>query len=224
MPLVDITSPPLEIAQGIGNPDLDIMTAWQASIGAETNLTGGWHIDSSFFGGWMDNLVVRDLEVDTYNDGDTVTTELQPYYLGVDGLAMGWEGLFRIRPSDTPWWGWVSVTISKALRRDVEGNLFPSDYDMPLAFTAVGAYTSVKVGKFLDVYKQHRKIFTHSMAYTCQESCTLQQRGEPNSDRYPAFFRLDLRVQKVWSKNGSTGCSTWMSTIPPIGPIVHSNI
>ena len=65
------------------------------------------HIDSSLFGGWMQDLVVRDLEVDTYNDGETITTELQPYYLGVQGLAYGWEGLFRYRPSDQPWWGWI---------------------------------------------------------------------------------------------------------------------
>ena len=56
----------------------------------------GWSVDTSIFGGWMDDLVVRDLEVDTYNNGDTVYTELQPYYLGVEGLAFGWEGLFRV--------------------------------------------------------------------------------------------------------------------------------
>lgn len=195
--------PPLErYAQGIGNPDLNVMTAWQASLGAETNLTGGWHIDSSFFGGWMDNLVVRDLEVDTYNDGDTVRTELQPYYLGVDGLALGWEGLFRIRPSDTPWWGWVSVTLSKALRRDASGNLFPSDYDMPIAFTAVGAYD---LGKNWEVSGRVQTTsgqpFTPFYGvYVPKEQYFTATRGDLNSDRYPAFFRMDLRVQKVWSK------------------------
>ena len=36
----------------------------------------------------LDGRFGRDFEVDTYNDGDTVTTELQPY-LGVE--AFGWE-------------------------------------------------------------------------------------------------------------------------------------
>ena len=195
--------PPLErYAQGIGNPDLNIMTAWQASMGLETNLTGGLHIDSSLFGGWMQDLVVRDLEVDTYNDGDTVTTELQPYYLGVQGLAYGWEGLFRYRPSDLPWWGWISVTLSKAMRLDENGRLFPSDYDMPIAFTAVGAYD---LGKDWEV--SARVQTTSGQPYTPfygvyvpRQQYFTATRGDLNSERYPAFFRLDVRAQKVWSR------------------------
>ena len=195
--------PPLErYAQGIGNPSLDIMKAWQGSVGAETNLTGGLHIDSSIFGGWMQDLVVRDLEVDTYNNDDTVTTELQPYYLGVQGLAFGWEGLFRVRPSDTPWWGWISVTLSKSLRLDDAGRLFPSDYDMPISLTAVGAYD---LGKSWEL--SARLQTTSGQPYTPfygvyvpRDQYFTATRGDLNSERYPAFLRLDLRAQKVWSR------------------------
>ncbi len=195
--------PPLErYAQGIGNPDLTIMSAWQASLGMERNFTGGLQIDSSIFGGWMDDLVVRDLEVDTYNDGDTVTTELQPYYLGVQGLAYGWEGLFRFRPSDTPWWGWISMTVSKSLRLDDSGRLFPSDYDMPLSFTAVGAYD---LGKDWELSARFQT--TSGQPYTPfygvyvpKDQYFTATRGDLNSERYPAFLRLDVRAQKVWSR------------------------
>ena len=82
--------PPLErYAQGIGNPNLDIMKAWQGSIGTEGELSNGISLDASVFGGHMTDLVVRDLEVDVYNNGDIVTTELQPYYLGWEAHFMG---------------------------------------------------------------------------------------------------------------------------------------
>lgn len=196
--------PPLErYAQGIGNPNLGIMTAWQASVGTEYSFLDGLSIDSSLFSGWMNNLVVRNLEVDTYNDGNTVTTELQPYYLGVQGFAVGWEGLIRLRPDQRNWWGWVSMTLSKALRMDEYGNIFPSDYDQPISFTAVGAYD---LGKDWEISGKVQA--TSGQPYTPLYGVYVPTdeyftaiRGDLNSARYPYYFRVDTRVQKVWNRN-----------------------
>ena len=63
--------PPIErYAQGIGNPDLNLMKEmasqrrWRRGVGLWST-TG--HI---IFAGYMDDLVIRDLEVDTYNSGE----------------------------------------------------------------------------------------------------------------------------------------------------------
>ena len=140
--------PPIErYAQGIGNPNLDLMKAWQMSIGGEGELGYGIQIDTSVFTGYMTDLVIRDLEVDTYNSGERISSELQPYYLGVTGLSYGWELLMRIKPNQFPFWGWVSLTTSKAWRLDDSGRRFPSDYDQPLSLTVVGAYDLPKNGR-----------------------------------------------------------------------------
>jgi hypothetical protein len=197
-------APPLErYAQGIGNPDLEIMKAWQASIGTEGELFPGVQIDSSVFGGWMDDLVVRDLEVDFYNDGETARTELQPYYLGVTGIAYGWEALIRILPGQRPWWGWLSLTAARALRVDEEGRSFPGDYDQPISVTAVGAYD---LGKEWELsgrvqYTSGQPFTPLYGVYVPSDTFFTPIRGELNSDRYPYYFRVDARVQKKWSRS-----------------------
>lgn len=191
--------PPLErYAQGIGNPNLDIMKAWQASIGTEGEFGNGIKLDSSLFGGWMNDLVVRDLEVDSYNNDDVVVAELQPYYLGVQGLAYGWEGFFRVRPNERNWWGWVSLTLAKSMRLDDSGRLFPSDYDQPLSMTVVGAYdfgfgweASGRVQ-----YTSGQPFTPLYGVYVPNQEYFTSTRGDLNSDRYPYFFRIDTRVQK----------------------------
>ena len=191
--------PPLErYAQGIGNTDLDIMKAWQASIGTEGEIGNGIKVDSSFFGGWMTDLVVRDLEVDSYNNDDVVIAELQPYYLGVQGLAYGWEGFFRLRPNQRNWWGWVSLTLAKSMRLDEAGRLFPSDYDQPIGVTVVGAYdlgfgweASARVQ-----YTSGQPFTPLYGVYVPNDEYFTSTRGDLNSDRYPYFFRIDTRVQK----------------------------
>ena len=50
--------PPIErYAQGIGNPNLDLMKAWQMSIGGEGELGYGIQIDTSVFTGYMTDMI-----------------------------------------------------------------------------------------------------------------------------------------------------------------------
>ena len=62
------------------------------------------------------------------------------------------------------------VTLAKALRLTAGGRLFPSDYDMPIAFTAVGAMTSEKIGKSRLEYKPPAGSHSpHFMVYVPRE-------------------------------------------------------
>lgn len=193
--------PPIErYGQGIGNPDLPVMTSWQGSVGAEGQLRNGIQIDGSFYGGLMNDLVVRDLVVDVYNDGEQAYSELSPEFLPVRGVAYGVEALVRVQPSSTPWWGWVSMTIGRAWRIDEQGRRFPGDYDQPFSITAVAAYDLPHGFEISGrVQATSGQPFTPIYGvYVPQDQYFSELRGEINSARYPAYFRLDVRAQKVW--------------------------
>ena len=114
----------------------------------------------------MQDLVVRDLEVDTYNDGDTVTTDHSPIiWVCKDWLMVG--KAVSISTSDQPWWGWISSPY-QAMRLDENGRLFPSDYDMPIAFTALGLTTRQRLKCLQDANHQWSTI--HSILWCiCSE-------------------------------------------------------
>jgi hypothetical protein len=195
--------PPIErYAQGIGNPDLPIMTAWQASIGAEGDLPYGFSLDSAIFLGLMDNLVVRDLVIDVYNDGGTAVSELNPEFLDVTGRSYGAEVLLRMKPQQSNWWGWVSFTYARAWRIDDSGRRFPGDYDQPLSLSVVGAYDLPRNWEISGrMSATSGQPFTPIFGvYVPQDQYFAELRGELNSDRYPAYFRLDVRAQKTWQR------------------------
>ncbi len=193
--------PPIErYAQGIGNPDLPIMSAWQASVGAEGPLWGGLSFDASVYGAVMDNLIVRNLVSEIYNDSDVAYSTLRPEFLNVQGHAYGVEGLIRMQPQQAPWWGWVSFTLGRAVRGDAELGRFPGDYDQPVSLTVLGAWKASRKMEF-----SGRVQVTSGQPYTPLYGVYLPQwawfteyRGEINAERYPAFFRIDLRAQKTW--------------------------
>ena len=193
--------PPIErYAQGIGNPDLPIMSAWQASLGAEGPLTGSFTFDASLYGAIMDDLIVRNLVSEIYTDSEQAYSTLRPEFLNVQGYAYGIEGLFRVHPDQWPWWGWVSFTAGRAIRLDPELGSFAGDYDQPLSLTVLGAWElphgfEISGRVQLTSGQPHTPLYG---VYLPQWAWYTQTRGEINAERYPSFFRVDLRAQKTW--------------------------
>lgn len=193
--------PPVErYAQGIGNPELPIMTAWQASIGAEGPLPRGFSVDASIYGAVMNDLIVRNLVSEIYVEDDVAYTELRPEFLQVQGYAAGVEGLIRMQPQQSRFWGWVSFTAGRAIRVDKGLGTFNGDYDQPLSLTVLGAYELPR-----EIELSGRMQFTSGQphtplygVYVPDDTWFTEYRGEINSERYPYFFRLDLRAQKTW--------------------------
>ncbi|MCP4809993.1 MAG: TonB-dependent receptor [Proteobacteria bacterium] len=193
--------PPVErYAQGIGNPELPIMTAWQASIGAEGPLPRGLSVDASIYGSVMNDLIVRNLVSEIYTEDDVAYTELRPEFLQVQGYAAGVEGLIRMQPTGSRFWGWVSFTAGRAIRVDKGLGTFSGDYDQPLSLTVLGAYDLPR-----DFELSGRVQFTSGQphtplygVYVPDDSWFTEYRGEINSERYPYFFRIDVRAQKTW--------------------------
>ena len=196
--------PPVErYAQGIGNPDLPLMKAWQASVGAEGPLPGSFVLDASVYGAVMNDLIVRNLESDIYTDADLAYSELRPVFLNVQGYAYGVEGLLRMQPNQRRWWGWVSFTAGRAIRIDpgTEGlGRFNGDYDQPLSFQVLGAYDlsdkwEISTRVQFTSGQPHTPLYG---VYVPESAFYTEYRGEINSERYPAYFRWDLRIQRTW--------------------------
>lgn len=194
--------PPIErYAQGIGNPKLPIMKAWQLSAGAEGALGGGWTFDGSVYGAYMEDLIVRDLEMNIYQDADEAYEELRPVFRNVTGVAYGVEAMARLRPDTFPVWGWAALTLGQALRYDGE-RWFPGDYDQPISLTLLAAWDLPKdwqiSGRWR--YTSGHPFTPYSGVYNPTWEYYEALPGELNSDRYKNFRQLDLRVQKTRTK------------------------
>jgi len=104
------------------------------------------------------------------------------------------------------WSGWLSLGLSGAERTNtVSGERFPFEYDQPLVVSLVGNY------RFNDRWSISAKWWYHSGApYTPIIGGTPDPLitgrytpiyGELNSARMPNFHRLDLRLNRRYSKN-----------------------
>jgi hypothetical protein len=197
-------------AVGIGNPDLEIMTAWQATSGVEGRWPSGVEVDLSVYGSRTENLVVKDIAVEmqpvldfdpdsggySYVEHSMVVAEYRP----VVGYAYGFEGMLRARPA-AGWFGWVALTVGKAIRVD-EGVVRPGDHDIPFQLTVVGATDLPR-----DFRASGRIRATSGYPYTPIHGVYLVDEdhwhgleGEENAERLPWFRQLDLRVDRTWTK------------------------
>lgn len=196
-------------ADGIGNPAITRMTSYQASIGVEGRWPSGIELDGTLYASRMDDLVVKDVRVEVrevQNVGDYsyggpagyAESVYVPTFKSVRGYAFGLEGMARMRPNG-PQFGWVALSIGKSLRVD-EGVVRPGDYDMPFSLTAVYARElpwGFRVsGKFR---------VTSGYPYTPTDAVYLSDEdhwhgltGLNNSERFPLYRQLDVRIDHTW--------------------------
>jgi hypothetical protein len=195
-------------ADGIGNPAITRMTSYQASVGVEGRWPSGIELDGTLYASRMDDLVVKDVQVEIresqdiggYEGGGLGYAEAVyvPTFHGVRGYAFGLEGMARMRPNG-PQFGWVALSIGKSLRVD-EGVIRPGDYDMPFSLTAVyarelplnfrvsGKFRITSGYPFTPVHAVYASDWDHWHGRT----------GVDNSQRFPIYRQLDLRVDRTW--------------------------
>jgi hypothetical protein len=193
--------PPItRYAEGLGNPDVPLLTAWQFSIGAEGRLPGGWSIDTSVYETEMRNLVYQDSKVEILNYGTYATDVVTPVYLDAWGRAVGWELLLRRKQGSQPLWGWVALSVGRSLRMDGE-RVFPGDNDAPVDFTLLlAADLPKRITASARVRLGSGHPFTpsegvYNPATVWYESYV----GSINSDRYPFYRQIDVRIEKTWT-------------------------
>ncbi|MCO4743392.1 MAG: TonB-dependent receptor plug domain-containing protein [Proteobacteria bacterium] len=186
-------------AEGIGNPELKLITAWQTSVGVEGRWPSGVEVNVTAYATWMENLVVKDQVVVLRREDDTVYTGISSEFTPVRGRSYGLDTLLRVRPNNG-WFGWAAVSLSRAQRIDEDG-VFAGSFDQPIAVTLVGARELPK-----DWRISARMRFTSGQPYTplygvysADTDYWSAIEGERNSERFPPFRQFDFRVDHTWT-------------------------
>jgi len=182
--------PGLMVLDGLGNPRLDYEKADHTDLGVERQLDDGWSVKVDEYYKRLSDLVVPHQPENFINSGS--------------GKAYGTELLIK-KKMTANWWGWFSAAYAKTERRnDVTHENVPYRYDQPLIFNIVynwkitpkwtfgakwryqsGAPITPVVGHYTDPADSARELPIY---------------GALNSERLPAYHRLDLRISReVWS-------------------------
>ncbi len=185
----------IQVEKVFGNPQLSHFDADHFVVGVERQAGDGWEWKAEAYYKKLNNLVTSDPITRYSNEGE--------------GEAMGLELLLRKAPTDKLS-GWLSVSLSKAERIRANGERFPFEYDQPLVISLVGDY------RLNERWSFGAKWWYHSGApYTPITGSTLVPADpvngipehyvpiystEINSERMPDYHRLDLRVNRHYSK------------------------
>jgi hypothetical protein len=199
--------PPLvTYAQDIGLVEPPLMRAWQGSFGAEWR-SGRWSGSSTLYGTRIGHVIVQreDVEV-TAQEGGALEPGNETDYLDTTGWSAGLENQVKLGTVDDRLWLEGGLTLARSIRELPSGSLVPSDYDAPWAVSLVGAYqlpkkwvlsARVRVAAGYPFTPQRG---AHDLSFDAWNGIP----QDWNSDRYPYFKQLDVRVQKTWQARRST--------------------
>ncbi len=171
----------------LGNPGLKHLRSTHRVLGVQQTLADGWSwraevYDKTFVGYALSDPVLN-------------------YRNGGSGTAQGFELLIK-KEATAKLSGFFSLSVSKARRRnDTTGEQFRFDYDQPVIASLVGQY------KQSDAWTWGAKWGYHTGSpYTpvvdtgfYADGRVRPVYGAINSQRVPAYHRLDLRVDRKYS-------------------------
>ena len=166
----------------IGNPKLKPLQSTHAVLGLTQSLSQGWSWRVEVYAKQFDNYAVADPVLNYRN--------------GASGQARGVELLVR-KEAVGPWSGFASLSLSRARRQiDATGENFPFDFDQPVIANVVGQYKLSDRWQFGARWSYHT-----GSPYTPVVGTGLYPDGRVrplygsiNSQRVPAYHRLDLRA------------------------------
>jgi outer membrane receptor for ferrienterochelin and colicin len=184
-----------EILRNYGNPNLSHILAEHRVLGITRTLEEGWTWKTEAYYKKISDLVV--------NDPSSI------YVNGGSGRAYGVEILIKKAQVDRLS-GWLSLTLAKSERRnDLTGETFNFGYDQPINATVVGTYKLMNNWTLGAKWTFHTgnpytPIVGTNGTYTDGRPVPLY--GAINSERFPNYHRLDLRLDRTYVYN------TWKLT------------
>lgn len=219
------------IAKDIGNPDLDFPISDHYVVGFEHQLDDSLSAKLEVYYKDIQNLVVSnelsttELEALANNTGPAPV----PYINGSTGSAYGLELLINKNLTDK-WYGWFSAAYSKTtLENDETGKKIDYEYDRPWVVNLVAAYqqnektsygfkwryqsgglvTPIDMNNTATPYYNCGATFPdgtikYESGTVCGDPYVYDPvEGEANSERLPAYHRLDFRMDTKASKNST---------------------
>jgi hypothetical protein len=179
-----------DLSAVFGNPTLGVESATHASFGESAELGDALSLTTVGFYRRESDLAVRD---------PSPTPKLaQALLQNGSGQSYGVQILARLRP-----WhgfsGWISYTVSRSERRDAPNAPYrPFDYDEPNLFTLVLHKTLERWSfgtRFRYASGAPRTAVTGSL-FDEKDDAFEPLFGAHNAERLPAFWQLDLRVDR----------------------------
>lgn len=166
--------------EGFGLKEFGLQWSWQGSTGIEAPIGNFLDLDAT---GFLQRFQLTDLQSQFNYDPQLPILEKR------DGRAYGFELLLR-RPVRERFYGWISYTLSKSER--VVGALLaraPSDWDQRHILNLVTGY------RFNGGISAGARIhYNTGRPYPVFDART----SSTDYIRLPAFYQLDLRVDKRW--------------------------
>ncbi len=177
--------------EGTGDPSFPTTRSWQASAGWEQTITGRLEIGLDAYRKWLQDPLLFPI------DG--------PARVMDRGDAWGVELITRYRMRELFFlWGWVAVQQTTVT--DPDGVRLAADGDQRLSG---GLVASWDVGRF-NLGARYRYAsglpFTpiEGSLYDAGQDAWVPVPGRPNTERLPAYHKIDLRAAYTWALRGWT--------------------
>jgi len=180
-----------QVLDQFGNPDLSNLSAEHYVIGLGQEVKSDWSWKTEAFYKNLDKLVVADDIVNYTNSGQ--------------GRAYGLDLLLKKELTEK-FNGWASFTWSRSERKnEVTGDIFPAEVDQPWNIKLVGNYRlSTKWSLGAKWLYHSGSPYTPIIGAVLRPMSTNQYLpiyGELNSERLPAYHKLDLRLDRDFTFN-----------------------
>jgi len=202
-----------QLLEGLGNPELNFTRAEHRILGSQYQFAPKWMVQGEFYHKPMENLVVTDNNAeppDTFsNDGS--------------GLAYGVDIMIKRQGNDQKM-GWISYSYGSSSRTNERtGQKYDFVGDQPHTVTLVwgqpmgGSWSHWRWGIKLQAHsgQPHTPVVGRAGAcydgtnyYPCANQVDPESdpefaywqavHGEVNSQRLPVYYKLDLRLDRLW--------------------------
>jgi hypothetical protein len=177
-----------QVLREFGNPELHHIRADHSVLGIAQKLDDGWSWKAETYYKKFDDLVVSD--------------PLLNYVNGASGTAYGLELLIK-KNATAKLSGWLSLSLSRSQRQnDVTGESFPFSYDQPVIAVLVGNYRISEKWQLGTRWNYHSGTpYTPIVGTgTYPDGRVRPLYGPINSERLPDYHRLDLRLDREFSR------------------------
>ncbi len=189
----------VETSQQFGNPQLRLQRGWQNSLGVSQAFEYGISLDTTTFFNYIWDQSTSSFDLVRRDDG-TVGPEL--FANTQTGRVYGLEVLLRKQLTGR-FFGWLAYTLSRSERRATPSDDYQVfDFDQTHLLTLIGV---VKLPKGWQAGARFRLVSGNpntpitGSVYDASGDFYVPVNGTTNSDRFPAFHQLDLRVDKKWT-------------------------
>lgn len=183
-----------DVLPEIGNPDLESPESTHYVLGLEQEISDTWNWKTEIYYKDMDNQVL------SLSEGSDEDFE-KNYSNDATGEAYGLEFLIN-RNLSNDWYGWASLSFAKSERTNERtGETLPFDYDRPVIINVVA---NRKLNDLWNIglrWKiQSGALYTPIVGLepsTTQPDVDNPVYGKINSERLPAYHRMDVRVERL---------------------------